>query len=270
MGFEYGYSVANPKALVCWEAQFGDFANGAQSIVDEFISAGEAKWGQRSGLVLLLPHGYDGQGPDHSSARMERFLALCAENNMTVAHCSTPANWFHLLRRQGLSTTNRPLISFTPKSMLRVKAATSEVGDFTSGRFQPVLADPAVAAGTIDPDAVTRVLLCSGKVYWDLADYRTKHDITDVAILRLEQLYPLPGSALTQALDPFSAATSYVWVQQEPANQGAWPYVALNLPEYLGTTLHRASRRAAASPAAGSSTVHQVEQDALITQAFTR
>ncbi len=270
MGFEYGYSVANPDALVCWEAQFGDFAAGAQSIIDEFISAGEAKWGQRSGVVLLLPHGYEGQGPDHSSARIERYLALCAENNMTVAYPSTPANYFHLLRRQALSPVHRPLVVFTPKSMLRLKSATSDVADFTSGGWSPVLDDPAIAGGGIDPAAVNRVLLCTGKVFYDLAHYREKHDITDVAIVRVEQLYPLPGAAIAQALEPFETSTSYVWVQQEPANQGAWPFMALNLPEYLGTTPQRVSRRASASPAAGSGTVHQVEQDSLVTQAFTQ
>ena len=168
VGFEYGYSVARPDALVCWEAQFGDFVNGAQTIVDEFISSGEQKWGQRSGVVLLLPHGYEGQGPDHSSARLERFLSLCAQDNMTVAMPTTPANYFHLLRWQALSTRIKPLIVFTPKSMLRLKSAVSPVRDFTTGSFQPVLGDPARA----DDAAVRRVLLCSGKIYYDLADRR--------------------------------------------------------------------------------------------------
>src|SRR6201999_3277237 len=175
MGFEYGYSVARSDALVCWEAQFGDFADGAQTIIDEFISSGEAKWGQRSALCLLLPHGYEGQGPDHSSGRPERFLQLAAENNMTVAMCSSPANYFHLLRRQGLSPVRRPLIAFTPKSLLRLKAAVSDIEDFTGGTFLPVLGDQ-----TVDPAAVRRVVLCSGKVYYDLAAARDEEHRTDI------------------------------------------------------------------------------------------
>ena len=195
VGFEYGYSVANPKALVCWEAQFGDFVDGAQTITDEFISSGEAKWGQRSRVALLLPHGYEGQGPDHSSARIERFLQLCAEDNMTVANCTTPANYFHLLRRQALAAV-RPLVVFTPKSLLRLKAAVSAVEDFTTGGFAPVLADPAAPASS----GVTKVLVCSGKVFYDLAAHRDRNGITDTAILRLEQLHPFPGESLAAAL----------------------------------------------------------------------
>jgi 2-oxoglutarate dehydrogenase complex dehydrogenase (E1) component-like enzyme len=265
MGFEYGYSVANRKALVMWEAQYGDFANGAQSIVDEFISSGEAKWGQRSRVVCLLPHGYEGGGPDHSTGRIERVLQMCAEDNMTVANCTTPANYFHLLRRQALGHTHRPLIVFTPKSLLRAKAATSAVEDFTSGRFAPVLDDP-----TVDPASVRRVLFCSGKVYYDLVAARAEHGDTGTAIIRLEQLYPLPGDSLRAVLAAYSNVTEYIWVQEEPANQGGWPFLALNLPAQLPNNLplRLAARRAAASPAAGSGKVHEAEQKALIAQLF--
>jgi 2-oxoglutarate decarboxylase len=263
MGFEYGYSVMREDALVCWEAQFGDFADGAQTIIDEFISSGEAKWGQRSSVSLLLPHGYEGQGPDHSSGRPERFLQMAAENNMTVAICSSPANYFHLLRRQGLSPVRRPLIAFTPKSLLRLKAAVSEIDDFTSGTFQPVLGDLDA-----DPGAVRRVLLCSGKVYYDLAAARREQDRRDIAIVRVEQLYPLPAEELRAELGRFPDA-ELVWVQEEPANQGAWPFMALNLPEHLdGRALLRVSRRASASPAVGSVRIHEAQQRETVASAL--
>jgi multifunctional 2-oxoglutarate metabolism enzyme len=263
MGFEYGYSVAREDALVCWEAQFGDFADGAQTIVDEFVSSGEVKWGQRSAVSLLLPHGHEGQGPDHSSGRPERFLQLCAENNMTVATCSTPANYFHLLRRQALSPVRRPLIAFTPKSLLRHKAAVSQLDDFTDGQFNPVIGDSIV-----DPASVRRVLLCSGRIYYDLAAVRAQQSRTDVAIARVEQLYPLPAEAIRAELDRYPDA-EIVWVQEEPANQGAWPFMALNLPEHLGgRPLLRVSRRAAASPAVGSTQVHETQQREVLATAF--
>jgi len=270
MAFEYGYSVARPEALVAWEAQFGDFVNGAQTVVDEFIAAGEAKWGQRTGVVLLLPHGYEGQGPDHSSARIERFLALCAEDNMVVAYPSTPASYFHLLRRHVLSGRHKPMIVFTPKSMLRLRAAVSPARDFTDRQFAGVLPDPAGEAGTLDPAAVTTVLLTTGKVHYDLAAYRAKNDVQDTALLRLEQIYPLPGEEVRAALADYPGATDVVWVQEEPANQGAWQFVALNLPEVLpaGRTLRHVSRRASASPAVGSAKAHEAEQLALLTAAF--
>ena len=256
MGFEYGYSVARPDALVCWEAQFGDFLNGAQTIIDEFISSGEQKWGQRSGVVLLLPHGYDGQGPDHSSARVERFLSLCAQDNMTVAMPTSPGNYFHLLRWQCLSGRHKPLIVFTPKSMLRLKAAASPVADFTSGSFRPLVG----SAQESDAD-VRRVLLCSGKVYYDLAARRrtllaNTGGGTDTAIVRVERLYPLPVSELCAELARYPEAESVTWVQEEPANMGAWPTMALKLPRVLGREVGVVSLPASSAPAGGSAKLH--------------
>ncbi len=270
MGFEYGYSVERPDALVLWEAQFGDFANGAQTIIDEFISSSEQKWGQRSSVVLLLPHGYEGQGPDHSSARIERFLAMCAEDNMTVAYPSTPASYFHLLRRQAYARPRRPLVVFTPKSMLRLKAAASAVEDFTTGTFRPVLPDPA----QLDANAVTRVLLASGKVVYDLEAAREKAGDQATAIVRVEQLAPLPAHDIAHELRKYPNADVF-WVQDEPRNQGAWPFMALNLPQALvqfGETrqLQVVSRRPSASPATGSSKKHQSEQHELVEAAFRR
>jgi 2-oxoglutarate decarboxylase len=267
MGFEYGYSVERPDALVLWEAQFGDFVNGAQTIIDEFVSSAEQKWGQRSSVVLLLPHGFEGQGPDHSSARIERFLQLCAEDNMTVAAPSTPASYFHLLRRQAYDRPRRPLVVATPKSMLRLKAAASPVEDFTSGTFRPVLPDPYVTPQAAA--AVDRVLLCSGKVYYDLLARRVKAGDTSTAIVRLEQLHPLKADDVRQALEPFGDA-ELVWVQEEPANQGAWTFVTMHLPQELGRPLRLVSRTAAASPAAGSSKTHAAEQISLVETAFAR
>jgi 2-oxoglutarate dehydrogenase E1 component len=265
VGFEYGYSVARPEALVLWEAQFGDFVNGAQSIIDEFISSGEAKWGQRSGVVMLLPHGYEGQGPDHSSARIERFLQLCADGSMTVAQPSTPASYFHLLRRQALGAEHRPMIVFTPKQMLRLKAAVSSVDDFTTGTFQPVVHDPPGG----DPSTIRRVLLCSGNVSWQLLAERTKRTADDVAIARLEQLYPLPVDEILDVVGRYPNA-DVVWVQHEPANQGPWPFIALALtPELAGRTFSRVSRGESAAPAVGSAAVHGREQADLLERAFS-
>ena len=269
MGFEYGYSVARPDVVVLWEAQFGDFFNGAQTIVDEFISSSEQKWGQRSSVVLLLPHGFEGQGPDHSSGRIERFLQLCAEDNMTVAMPSTPASYFHLLRWHAYHEPRRPLIVFTPKSMLRLKAAASAVEDFTSGGFRPVI--PESDQG-IDPAGVRRVLLCSGKIYYDLLAERAKRANSggeQVAILRVEQLAPLAAAEIAEAVAPYPDA-QIVWVQEEPANQGPWPFMALNLPAHLGgRQLVCVSRVASASPAAGSHRKHDIEQQALVERALT-
>jgi multifunctional 2-oxoglutarate metabolism enzyme len=265
MGFEYGYSVERPDALVLWEAQFGDFVNGAQTIIDEFVSSSEQKWGQHSSVVLLLPHGYEGQGPDHSSARIERFLQMCAEDNMTVAMPSSPASYFHLLRRQAYARPRRPLIVFTPKSMLRLKPAVSTPQDFTSGEFRPVIADPAV-----DPAKVGRVLLCAGKIYWDLLAERVSRGDLSTAIVRVEQLAPLPVEDILAEMATYPHA-QLVWVQQEPANMGPWPHIALNLPEHLdGRPLHRVSRPASASTASGSSKRHEAEQQLLIDQALSR
>ncbi len=263
LGFEYGYSVTDADALVCWEAQFGDFAGGAQTIMDEFISSGEAKWGQRSAVSLLLPHGYEGQGPDHSSARPERFLQMAAENNMNIAMCSTPASYFHLLRRQGLSAVRRPLIAFTPKSLLRLKAAVSQLEDFTTGTFQPVIGDAHA-----DPAQVRRVVLCSGKVYYDLDAARRSGERSDIAIVRVEQLYPLPAEEILAEVSRFPDAELY-WAQEEPANQGAWAFISLNLPQRLdGRLLRAATRPASASPAVGSASVHAAQQAALVADAL--
>jgi multifunctional 2-oxoglutarate metabolism enzyme len=264
MGFEYGYSIENKEALVLWEAQFGDFVNGAQTIVDEFISSAEQKWNQHSSLVLLLPHGYEGQGPDHSSARIERFLQLCAENNMTVAQPSTPASHFHLLRRQAFTRPRRPLVVFTPKSMLRLKAASSSVADFTNGTFQPVIDDTQ----GLDKASVKRVILCSGKIYWDLMAELEKRGDRSIAVVRIEQLYPTPVDEIKQTYASYPNAELY-WVQDEPANQGPWTYIGLFLPKYMnGQVATLVSRPASASPATGSAKRHAVEQADVIARAL--
>ncbi|WP_382305221.1 multifunctional oxoglutarate decarboxylase/oxoglutarate dehydrogenase thiamine pyrophosphate-binding subunit/dihydrolipoyllysine-residue succinyltransferase subunit [Herbiconiux sp. UC225_62] len=265
MGFEYGYSVERPDALVLWEAQFGDFANGAQIIIDEFISSAEQKWGQRSSLVLLLPHGYEGQGPDHSSARIERYLQMCAEDNMTVARPSTPASYFHLLRRQAYARPRKPLIVFTPKAMLRLRGATSSVEDLTAGRFEPVIDDARIT----DKNAVTKVLLHSGKVYYDLASELQKNPNDAIALVRVEQFYPLPLEEINAVIAQYPNA-ELVWVQDEPQNQGAWPFICTELARRLeGRTISVVSRPAAASPAAGSAKRHAVEQAQLIARALS-
>jgi 2-oxoglutarate dehydrogenase E1 component len=267
MGFEYGYSTVRPDALVCWEAQFGDFANGAQSIIDEFVCSGEEKWGQRSSVVLLLPHGYEGQGPDHSSARIERFLQLCARDNMTVAQPTTSAQYFHLLRWQVLSNRRRPLIVFTPKSLLRHKGATSPVRDFTSGSFRPVLGDTKV-----DPAGVRTVVLCSGKIYYDLLARREKLGRNDVALVRLERLYPWPRQELIAELDRYGSDVQLIWAQEEPVNMGPWPYLTLKLaenPDLLGgRPIRRISRDPNPSPATGSQAKHEEEQEELLRKVF--
>jgi len=264
LGFEYGYSLQREDALVLWEAQFGDFANGAQSVIDEYIAAAEQKWGQQSSVVMLLPHGYEGQGPDHSSARIERYLQLCAENNMIVTRPSTPANYFHLLRRQAYSRPRKPLIVFTPKSMLRLRGATSEVEEFTSGEFRPVI-DDALAQKT----DVTRVILTSGKVYYDLRGALDKNPDPRVALVRVEQYYPLPAVELGRVLANYPNA-ELVWVQDEPENQGAWPFISLVLAKHLANDRIRVvSRAASAAPSTGSAKVHAVEQEQLIARALS-
>ncbi len=264
LAFEYGYSVERPDALVMWEAQFGDFANGAQTVIDEFISSAEQKWGQRSSVVMLLPHGYEGQGPDHSSARIERYLQLCAEDNMTVAEPSTPASYFHLLRRQAYARPRRPLVVFTPKSMLRLRGASSSIEDFTNGRFEPVLDD----ARLTDKSKVRRVVLHAGKIHYDLLTELGKRESSEeIALVRLEQFYPLPLEELAKVLAEYPGA-ELVWAQDEPENQGAWPFVCLELAKHLdGRTIRVVSRAAAASPAAGSAKRHAQEQTALIARA---
>jgi 2-oxoglutarate dehydrogenase E1 component len=262
MGFEYGYSVEDPNSLTLWEAQFGDFVNGAQTVVDEFLSSAEQKWNQFSSLVLLLPHGYEGQGPDHSSARIERFLQLCAENNMTVAQPSTPASHFHLLRRQAFTSPKRPLIVFAPKSMLRLKAASSAVEDFTTGSFRPVINDEQ----NLDASKVTKVLFCSGKVYWDLLAESQKRNDGQTAIVRVEQLYPTPVAEMQAAIAQFPNA-QFRWVQDEPLNQGPWTYMGLFMPKY-GISFTPIARPASASPASGSAKRHAAEQADLVQRAF--
>ena len=266
VGFEYGYSVARPDALVCWEAQFGDFVNGAQTILDEFLSSGEQKWGQQSSVVLLLPHGYEGQGPDHSSARIERFLSLCAQGNMTVALPTTPANYFHLLRWQALSGRRTPLVVFTPKSMLRLKEATSPMAEFSAGAFHPVIGDES----GLDPAGVRKVLLCSGKVYYDLAGRRDKEGRTDTAVVRLERLYPVPDGDLLTELGRYPAGAEVTWVQEEPANMGAWPTMALKLPDILGRPIGRISVPPSSAPAVGSATAHKAEHERVVADAVAQ
>ena len=264
LAFEYGYSLQREDALVLWEAQFGDFVNTAQAVIDEYIAAAEQKWGQQASLVMLLPHGYEGQGPDHSSGRIERFLQLCAEDNMIVTRPSTPANYFHLLRRQAYARPRKPLVVFTPKSMLRLRGATSSVEDFTTGHFQPVIDDPHVT----DRNAVQRVILTSGKVYYDLEGALTKTPDPRVSVVRVEQYYPMPVIDLTRIIASYPNA-ELVWVQDEPENQGAWPFISLVLAKHLANDRIRVvSRAASAAPSTGSAKVHAVEQEALLAEAL--
>ncbi|HMD49339.1 MAG TPA: hypothetical protein VKG79_09590, partial [Bryobacteraceae bacterium] len=275
MGFEFGYSVADPRTLVLWEAQFGDFSNGAQIMIDQFIVSAESKWSQPSGLVLLLPHGYEGQGPEHSSARLERFLQLSAEDNIQVVNASTPAQYFHVLRRQMHGGHDRrgvrkPLILFTPKRMLRHPKAVSVLDELTSGAFREVIDD----VSGIDAARVRRVLLCSGQIYYDLAAAREERKIQDIAIARLEQIYPFPADQLGEMLQRYPATAGVMWVQEEPRNMGAWRFVQENLQPIFDDAgssrrlLHYAGRPASASPSAGSLKRHQQEQAELIGDAF--
>lgn len=273
MGFEYGYSLTRPNALVMWEAQFGDFVNGAQTVVDEYIASAEQKWGQHSGVTLLLPHGYEGQGPDHSSARPERFLQMCAQDNMTVAMPTLPSNYFHLLRWQAHNPHHKPLVVFTPKSMLRLKAAASAAAEFTSGSFRPVIGDT-----TVDPANVRKVVITAGKFYYDVEAARTERGVTDTAIVRVERLYPLPVAELQEELAKYGDNVQFVWAQEEPANQGAWPFIAMNLVDHLqvvigrsanGSRLRRVARNASSAPAVGSAKRHAAEQQGLLDEIFT-
>ncbi|MDN5853889.1 MAG: multifunctional oxoglutarate decarboxylase/oxoglutarate dehydrogenase thiamine pyrophosphate-binding subunit/dihydrolipoyllysine-residue succinyltransferase subunit, partial [Actinomycetia bacterium] len=266
LGFEYGYSVARPEALTIWEAQFGDFVNGAQTIIDEYIVASETKWNQKSGVVLLLPHGYEGQGADHSSARIERFLDLAANDQMTIAQPSTPASHFHLLRQQNLRSQHRPLIVFTPKQLLRRKEAVSMPDDFTLGRFEPVIGDAQVS-----PSTVERMILCSGRVYYDLLAERAEREGDDprTAIVRLERLYPRPVEEIQAELAKYAHLAEVRWVQDEPANQGPWPHMALHLSGSLnGLPFYRVSRPESSAPAVGQHSRHVQENKTLLQQAF--
>jgi len=273
MGFEFGYSLGDPLSLVLWEAQFGDFVNGAQILIDQFISSCEAKWGQPSGLVLLLPHGFEGQGPEHSSARIERFLQMCGENNLQVANVSNPAQYFHILRRQMYGGKDRrgvrkPLVIFTPKSMLRHPKAVSPLEDFTQGSFLPIISD----IGVTQPDRASRLLLCSGKVYYDLAAEREKREASNVAIARLEQFYPFPAEEIENLLWRYPSTTEVVWVQEEPRNMGGYLFVKDKMEALLTPSrriLHYAGRPEAASPATGSGIRHSEEVARLLGDAFT-
>ena len=269
LGFEYGYSTAEPNTLVAWEAQFGDFVNGAQVVIDQFISSGEVKWGRVSGLTMLLPHGYEGQGPEHSSARIERFLQLCADNNMQVVQPSTPAQMFHLLRRQMIRLFRKPLIVFTPKSLLRHKEAVSDLSELSKGSFHPVLSEKDA---TIDPKKVKRVVACSGRVYFDLLAHRREAKIKDVAIIRIEQLYPFAHKAFDAELKKYENAVDVVWAQDEPQNQGSWFYIEHHLLEGMrpGMKLGYSGRPASASPAVGYYAKHYEQQKALVEGAFGR
>jgi 2-oxoglutarate dehydrogenase E1 component len=266
LGFEYGYSVIAKSSLILWEAQFGDFGNGAQTIIDQYIAASEDKWKQTSRLVMLLPHGYEGQGPEHSSARLERYLQLCAENNLQVCYPTTPAQYFHLLRRQIKPGMERPLIVMTPKSLLRLPAASSSVTDLTTGGFNPVIDDVEIA----DAAAVEKIVMCSGKVFYDLAEARKKSQEKRVAIVRLEQFYPFPAEAIRAAFARYPNFRQLAWAQEEPRNMGGWTFVELRLenllkeerrPIYVG-------RSASASPATGSYSIHQKEQAKIVSEAL--
>jgi 2-oxoglutarate dehydrogenase E1 component len=281
LGFEYGYTMAEPNALVIWEAQFGDFANGAQMIFDQFISSGESKWLRFSGLVVCLPHGYEGQGPEHSSARLERFLQLCAEDNMQVVNCTTPANFYHVLRRQMKRKFRKPLIMMTPKSLLRHKLATSKIEDMgENSEFHRILWDDAQSDPNktiqINKDSgIKRVVLCTGKVYYDLMAERDERKQKDTYLLRIEQLYPFPKEALAKELKRFKSLEAVVWCQEEPKNMGSWGFIDPYLEEvlsYVGGKIARpfyAGRKAAASPATGLMERHKIEQADLIDQALT-
>jgi 2-oxoglutarate dehydrogenase E1 component len=257
--------VARPEALVLWEAQFGDFVNGAQTIIDEYITAGETKWGQQSGVVLLLPHGYEGQGPDHSSARIERFLTMAADEAFVVAQPSTPASHFHLLRQHSLGEEHRPLIVFTPKSMLKRKEAASSPEDFTSDTFRPVIGDDVV-----DADAVEKVVMCSGRITWDVMVERKKleGDKPTTAIVRLEQLYPRPTDEIKAELAKYPNLKEVRWVQDEPVNMGPWPHLALQLAPELSVPLKPVAREESSSPAVGQHSRHVQEQKSLMQAAF--
>ncbi len=266
LGFEYGYSVVAKDQLVAWEAQFGDFSNGAQIVIDQYISSSEDKWQQKCRLVMLLPHGYEGQGPEHSSARLERYLQLCAENNLQVTYPTTPAQYFHLLRRQVKQDIVRPLIVMTPKSLLRLPAASSTMAELESGGFQPVIDDTRIS----DRAKVKRIVLCSGKVFYDLDSAREGISTDQVAIVRLEQFYPFPAEALKKIFASYPNTTEIVWTQEEPHNMGAWSFVEPRLRTILpdNASLQYIGRAASASPATGSYAIHNLEQNKLISESL--
>jgi 2-oxoglutarate dehydrogenase E1 component len=263
LGFDYGYSLDYPDMLCLWEAQFGDFANGAQVVIDQFITTGESKWQRNSGITLLLPHGYEGQGPEHSSARLERFLQLCADHNIQVVNLTTPAQFFHALRRQMMRDFKKPLIVMAPKSLLRHPGAVSRLEDFTKGGFQEIIDDP------IESAQCDRLILCSGKVYYDLIDYREKNAVAHTAIIRLEQLYPLHRDRLAQLADEYGRNARLIWCQEEPQNMGAWTYIAPQLEEIFGRKPVYTGRDAAASPAVGLLALHRQQLAAFLRNAFT-
>jgi 2-oxoglutarate dehydrogenase E1 component len=268
LGFDYGYSLDYPNMLCLWEAQFGDFVNGAQTIIDQFIVSAESKWQRPSGIVLLLPHGYEGQGPEHSSARLERFLQACAEDNIQVCVPTTPAQYFHVLRRQMKRDFIKPLILMTPKSLLRAEFSTSRAEDFTSGKFHEIIPDPL--AGIADPgNKIERVILCSGKVYFDLIAHREKEKITNSTIIRVEQLYPLDEKQLRAAVEAFPEKTRLVWCQEESQNMGAWSFIEPRLRSLFRREVGYAGRNASASPAVGALALHKREQACLIAEAFS-
>ena len=266
LGFEYGYASTAPDTLVIWEGQFGDFANGAQVVIDQFISSGESKWGRLCGLAMFLPHGYEGQGPEHSSARLERFLQLCAEHNMQVCVPSTPAQMFHMLRRQHVRHFRKPLIVLTPKSLLRHKMSVSALTELSSGRFELII--PEIEA--IEVKKTRRLVFCSGKVYFDLLEAREVNGIDDIAIIRIEQLYPFPIAQYADLIQQYGHAEEIVWCQEEPLNQGAWYQIKHRLQEPLGDhqQLYYAGRPGAAAPASGIFKVHLQQQQALVEAAL--
>jgi 2-oxoglutarate dehydrogenase E1 component len=262
LGFEFGYSLESPNALVIWEAQYGDFANGGQVVIDEFIMSSETKWERANGLTVLLPHGLEGQGPDHSSARPERFLQLCAENNVQLTYPSTPAQYFHLLRRQVKQSFRKPLIVLTPKSMLRHPLCVSTLEEFTAGRFREIL------PGIGNPGMIRAVLLCSGKIYVELLERMLKDGREDIDLVRIEQFYPLRKDLLGEALHRYGNGVHFSWVQEEPANMGGWSFIRPYLREILGEEPRYVGRKDAASPAVGFPRLHRVEQESIINEAF--
>jgi 2-oxoglutarate dehydrogenase E1 component len=261
LAFEYGYSLTTPETLTIWEAQFGDFANNAQSVFDQFISGAESKWRRTSGLTILLPHGLEGQGPEHSSARFERYLQLCAEDNMQVCYPSTPAQYFHLLRRQMRRNFRKPLIVLTPKSLLRRPEATSTLSELSSGHFQEIIGDPGF-------ENARKIYFCTGKIYYELVERRKAAGIADTAILRIEQLYPFPEARLKSILAAYPSASAFHWVQEEPENMGAWNFIQSRLKNLTGKDPAYIGRAPAASPASGYLTTYRQEQDVLMEMAF--